>query len=51
MDFQSTFNRNIQPPKHYQMKNMDAHRCKSIEARIVFDYLKDKQEMSPSFQS
>lgn len=40
MDFQSTFKRKIQPPKHYQIKKVEAHRCMSIDAWITFDYLR-----------
>lgn len=45
-DFQSTFNRKIQPPKYHQMKNVEAHRYKSTEARIVFDYMRGISEKS-----
>lgn len=40
MDFKSTFNRKIQPLKHYQIKNVEAYRYMSIKAWIVCDYLR-----------
>lgn len=46
MDFRSTFNIKIQPLKHYQMKSLEAHRCKSVEARIVFDCLRGMSKKS-----